>query len=208
MTPWDGWGQPARVLEQQDPIAAEGGVPSGAVDIYAGIEEMRPRIASGDWKDLERAYEAMCRETDARAASAISFIDLAPYASALEASLEAVGKRIRPATAAVYWEFDPDNGWQSNFYECRTYRPEVDGDDDWASDFDPSTVIDGPAMPDLAARLAPTWNGTVSDTARNLYLIARTMAAFGRASAAWLDDAPLCAGFHDQSIVFRFAPTG
>jgi hypothetical protein len=177
------------------------------VDIDAGIEQMRPRIASGDWKGLEAAYEAICREADAGAASAISSIDLAPYASALEELLEAVGTRISPTAAAVYWEFDTDNGWQSNFYECRSYRPEVDGDDDWVSDFDPSTIVRGPAMPALAARLAPTWSGTVSDTARSLYLIARTVAAFGPASAVWLASVPLCAGFHDQSVVFRFAGT-
>jgi hypothetical protein len=175
------------------------------VDIDAGLDNMRPFISSGDWRGLEGAYETICRAADPRAASSISSIDLRRYTTALERSIIAAGEWLREPPAAVYWEFDVDSGWRSAFFRCDSYRPEADGDDDWASDFDEAEVIDGPAMPYLAAWLASAWRGSDVDVARNLYLIARTMAAFGRAAAAWSHAVPLCAGFHDQSVVFRVA---
>jgi hypothetical protein len=169
---------------------------------------MRSWIARGDWQGLEAEYAERCRLVDPVEAAAIDSIDLAAYEDALTRALDRVGDQLDRGAAAVYWEFDIDNGWDSAFFMCPSYQPEAARDDDWASDFDPSLVVDGPAMPELAARIPGSWQGSEPIEARNLYLVARTVAAFGRASAAWGDRMPLCAGFHDQSIVFRVARSG
>jgi hypothetical protein len=104
----------------------------------------------------------------------------------------------------VYWEFDLDNGWQSSFFLCASYSPEEDEDDDWASDFDEADVVAGPRMPEFARLYDPAWDETEGAIACNLRLIARTLGAFGRAAAAsWTSPLPLCAGYHDQEILFR-----
>ena len=174
-----------------------------SVDIDAGVEAMRAWIASRDWGGLESSFAEDCRRLDPEAAAAVSSVDLSLYTSELADSINALGTQLGKTTAAVYWEFDVDNGWSSAFFECLSYESESVGDDDWASNFDPSKVHSGPAMPELAALLATTWRGNAADEARNLHLLACTMAAFGRASARWNPDVPLCAGFHDQWIVFR-----
>lgn len=169
---------------------------------------MRTWIARSDWDGLETEYAERCRLVDPIEAAAINAIDLTPYEEALTRALGRAGNQVDRATAAVYWEFDIDNGWNSAFFMCASYQSEAARHDDWAADFDPTRVVDGPAMPDLAARKRGSWRGSETAEARNLYLVARTVAVFGRASAAWGDRVPLCAGFHDQSILFRIAGSG
>lgn len=167
---------------------------------------MRGLIARGDWAGLESEFGNNSSEVDPARADAIQSIDLDAYASELGHGVRAAALRVRPETAAVYWEFDVDNDWSSAFFFCESYRPESEGDDDWAAEFDSSLTIPGPSMPVLGANFAPTWNGSSTDAAVNAFLIARTVAAFGRASQVWDRRTPLCAGYHDQATVFRFRP--
>jgi hypothetical protein len=179
------------------------------VDIDAGVEAMRTRIARNEWQALESDSLANCRRSDPHASAEIEAIDLDPYVADLARAIELASHEIDGSVAALYWEFDVDNGWASAFYLCRTYQSERAGDDEWAADFDPEDVVPGPAMPELASLLAGSWDRTESDVARNLYLVARTVAAFGRASATWSSAIPLCAGYHDQDVVFRIvSPAG
>jgi hypothetical protein len=47
--------------------------------------------------------------------------------------------------------------------------------------------------------------GTDAIESANVYLFARTFAAFGRAAdVSWhVQDVALCAGYHDQTLVYR-----
>jgi hypothetical protein len=175
------------------------------MDIYAGIDAMRDGISRQAWRKVETAAAANCRELDPKAADAIAAIDLMPYRGQLSSALREVLEGARShGSAAVYWEFDPDNGWDSAFFLCGDYTPEADGDDEWASDFDEEGIVRGPAEPNLAALYATSWDGTPADAARNLFLIGRTVAAFGQAAQGlWPASIPLCAGHHDQDSPFR-----
>ena len=171
------------------------------MELFTRIEAIRPWVARRDWAGLERTFEDACRADAPGEEAGISRVDLRRYTGALVNLVGRASKALGPDIAAVYWEFDVDNDWSSAAFLCSRYEPETATDDDWASEFDAERAIHGPAMPELA-RLMSTWTGN-EHAAANAYLIARTIAAFGRASAGWHADRPLCAGYHDQSVVFR-----
>jgi hypothetical protein len=174
------------------------------VDVFARIEAMRPWIAVGEWAGLERSFRDACRADAPDREPGVSAVDLRHYTAALTDLIKRIPHLLGPRIAAVYWEFDLDNESSSAAFLCLGYQPEGAADDDWASEFDAERVVQGPAMPQLAGLLR-TWDGA-ADAASNAFLVARTIAAFGHAAAEWHDDRPLCAGYHDQSIVFRILP--
>lgn len=178
----------------------------GTRNIDALLGAMRPMIRARSWAELEAEYLRRCKVEALETATKIAAVDLSGYEGQLAELLvraAAAAERTRPKSA--YWEFDVDNRWSSAFFACASYRREAeDGDDDWASDFDEEDVVVGPASAELAAFYASSWNRSPADTAVNAFLIARTLAAFGRAAEiAWRSRVPLCAGHHDQSVVFR-----
>lgn len=166
---------------------------------------MRPLIAAGDWDELERTYRQQLDRADRGVANAIAAIDLTAYESRLRQGVRDAVRAADGSVAAVYWEFDIDNAWESAFFLCTEYAPEEVGDDDWAASFVEDNVIAGPSMPDFGALLGATWAGSTADVSRSLYLVARTIAAVGRVGEGWPLAVPLCAGFHDQDPVFRIA---
>jgi hypothetical protein len=105
----------------------------------------------------------------------------------------------------VYWEFDPDNAWANAFFLCHRYEPASTGNEDWASDF--TRRMEGPSLPSFAGLYDPTFNGSESAAATNLYLFARTFRTFGESvKPIWPQDKPLAAAFHDQDPVIRVVP--
>ena len=173
------------------------------MSIYTGLDEMRPWIAKAEWDALESDFLRRCAEVDLAAAARIENLDLGEYQDALRAALGRVVDLVKPETRVIYWEFDVDNGWQSAFFRCRGYEPESVGDDEWAADFWESDITAGPDAPMVAAEFAPDWDREATSIGRNLYLVARSIASLGRASASWQTVLPLCAGYHDQELVFR-----
>lgn len=156
-------------------------------------------VREGDWSALESAYHDDCAELAPAVAMVIRSTDLADYRHHL---VTAVSEIKLTSARAVYWEFDPDNGWSSAFFLCNAYQPEGARDDEWAADFD--QTVPGPELKDFALLYDPSFSGTAAATARNLYLFARTFAAFGTAiMPRWKLGIPLCAGYHDQANVFR-----
>jgi hypothetical protein len=175
------------------------------VSLFARIEAMRDELLGHRWADLESAAARDCLALDPSTAEGVARVNLGSYEAELANGLRAVLANVRDGGfRAVYWEFDPDNEWSSAFFPCWTYAPEANKDDDWASDFDTSATVPGPALPHFADIYEPAWDATPEAAARNGYLIARTLAAFGRAAdAVWTEPIPLCAGYHDQDVVFR-----
>jgi hypothetical protein len=172
------------------------------VHINSRIETMRPWVERADWAGLQRASREACRVAAPDTEPRIAAVDTRPYMAALREMLANAAGYLHDGIEAAYWEFDVDSSWDSAVFLCRSYRPEAAGDDDWASDFDAKRIVSGPRMVELAGFLQE-WNGSDSAAAVNAYLIARTVAAFGDAAAAWPIGRPLCAGYHDQSILFR-----
>jgi hypothetical protein len=175
------------------------------MDINAGLDGMRDGLRTREWAQVEAAAGAVCANLDRGGFDRIAALDLRPYQDELATVLRGVADSASSSDAtAVYWEFDLDNGWDSAFFLCDDYAPEEDGDDSWASVYDEDNVVSGPSQSDLAAIYPRSFNATDSEVARNLFLIARTVVAFGQAaSEVWPDELPLCAGFHDQESLFR-----
>ena len=162
---------------------------------------MRPLIAAGDMDALEDPYRRACADADPGLSRQIADLELASWGADLGWA-SVLARPSSPDIAAVYWEFDPDNGWQNAFFGCGRYRPEADGEDDWAADVLETTP--GPGNSQLAVLYDPSFDGTEFAIAGNLFLFARTFAEFVRATrSAWPERLPLCAGFHDQDSVFR-----
>jgi hypothetical protein len=175
------------------------------VDIYEAIDAMRPGLRGRRWEEVEAAAMAMCRNQVPVGADAIAAVDLGDYRTRLAEGLTGAEQRASSAKAgAIYWEFDLDNDWSSTFFICRSYSPESAGDDGWAADFDESTTIAGPSQSELSRLFATNWNKTAADIGCNIFLIARTLVAFGKAAELVSGTrVPLCAGYHDQDVVFR-----
>lgn len=179
--------------------------------IYAGLDEMRDWIVRADWSGLVSEFDRRCRQIDANGSARIAGVPTDEFESELAKGLARAIAALSVSTKAVYWEFDPDNAWTSAFFLCRDYREESDAHDEWAADFDESRVIVGPSHMGLAREYDSGWDRTDAMVARNLALIARTIAAFGRASETSRSKLPICAGYHDQELVFRVrgpAPVG
>jgi len=164
---------------------------------------MRTWIAQGNWDGLERAFRTRAERVAPDSADRIARVGLVAYEADLRRELMRLASLPQNETRAIYWEFEPDNGWHSAWFRCRSYQPESAGDDEWASDFRDSDVTPGPDAPGLAAEFARGWDLDDETSARNLFLVARTVAALGRASTIWRLHLPLCAGYHDQDVVFR-----
>ena len=80
---------------------------------------------------------------------------------------------------AVYFEYDLDNDWQSAFFLCEKYKPESAQDDDWACDWIEN--FSGPDFPEASDIYRENhFDRTPIAKGSTLYLIARTVAAFGR----------------------------
>src|SRR5262249_27497376 len=94
--------------------------------------------------------------------------------------------------------------WNGDFFLCQTYNKEVDGDDDWACDW--SDVIDGKTLSEFGRLYRPDFCKTAESRGINLYLIARTVATFGRCCDNYRTEPyAFCIGFHDQDPIMRIS---
>jgi hypothetical protein len=175
------------------------------------LESMEPHVRARGWDRMEAQGRGACvRLTGAPAATEIEAVSLSRYEGQLRSGLKRAVKRAAKLGAlAVYFEYDLDNGWDGNFFLCREYVPqagveEADEGEDWASDW--IEYVAGPAQPKLAAIYAAQrgFSETPEQVGRTAFLVARTVAAFGRASEG-LDTQGLavCVAFHDGEPIFR-----
>lgn len=172
--------------------------------IYDQIEEMKDFIAEGDWDGLEKAARKRCEKLAGKdAAKKIADVDLADYMEELEEGLKRSYEEAEEIDAvAVYFEYEMENHWTGAFFLCSEYNPEEEEDDDWATV--PDEEIEGPAAPELADLFETSFDGDDKDRGINGYLIARTIAAFGRCVDILPDpEVVVCIGFHDQEGVLR-----
>jgi len=175
------------------------------VDIYEHIAEMKPLIARRDWDGLEASFRKCCEDlAGERQASKIAALDFVSYQRALENSFaKAVQGAHEAGAKAVYFEYDLDNDWQSNFFLCGEYSPEEAEDEDWACDW--KAEVAGPEFPAASeVYLENNFDQTPVAKGSTLYLVARTVAACGRC----VDKHPLgnlavCIAFHDQNPIMR-----
>lgn len=175
------------------------------MEVYTNIERMEPYLLARDWDGLERSFEAVCREKAGEAqASRISRVDLTGYEAALRDGLRGAMIAARVVGAkAIYFEYDLDNRWDSTFFACQGYAPRSAGDDDWACEW--AADITGPSLEEFG-KIYLENDFARNDTAigSTVYLVARTVAAFGRAAEGLdIGNVALCIGFHDQDPITR-----
>ena len=174
-------------------------------DIFELLAEMRPYVTQARWSELEDAYRRVCeRLAGPQQASRIAALDFQTYQAALRSALAEAPRHLAESRAqALYFEYDLDNRWESAFFVCAGYNAEHVGDDDWICDW----VADwrGPSFEEASQLYVENhFDRTPVAQGSTLYLVARTVAAFGRS----LDQVPLdalavCIGFHDQDPVMR-----
>lgn len=172
--------------------------------IYDQIDEMKDFIAEGDWDGLEKAARKRCEKLAGKEiAKQIAEVDLSEYGEELEEGLKRAYEEAEDiGAAAVNFEYEMENHWNGAFYICSEYSPEDEEDDDWAAV--PDEEVEGPSCPELAELFAATFDVNDKDRAINGYLIARTIAAFGRCVDVLPDpEVAVTIGFHDQDGVLR-----
>jgi len=183
------------------------------------LESMEPHVRDRRWDRVETHGRDSCvRLAGAAAAKEIEAVSLSRYEGQLRSGLKRAVKRAAKLGAlAVYFEYDLDNRWDGNFFLCRDYVPqaeveEADQGENWASDW--IEHVAGPAQPKLAAIYVAQggYAETPEQVGRTAFLVARTVAAFGRAIEG-LDTQGLavCLAYHDQEDILRIrelAPRG
>lgn len=177
------------------------------MDIFGCIGDMDRYVSRRDWDGLEQAYAGTCQSLAGKdLCSKIERVNLAGYQTSLREGLEkAIDRAITLSAKAVYFEYDLDNDWQSAFFICQNYLPQSVGDEDWASDWE--DTIDGPSLPKFGGIYEEDgFNRTDRAIGSTLYLIARTVATFGRAFEGLnAGELAVCMGFHDQEPIMRIS---
>jgi hypothetical protein len=173
--------------------------------IFKLIEKMDPFISARDWHGLESAYHQIARRLAGEMQTArISGVALADYQKTLSKKLKLAVKKAEALKAqAIYFGYDLDNDWQGTFFICPNYYPQSMGDEDWACDWEED--FSGPDLPDFCA-IYQEHGFAKNDTATGstAYLIARTVAAFGRClEEIKTDGVAVCIAFHDQDSIMR-----
>jgi len=173
--------------------------------IYERLAEMNPYIERSDWDGLERGYLSIAASlVGAPVLKRAEAVDFSQYEAGLRKPLgQALTRAGEPGVKAIYFEYDLDNNWKSAFYLCLSYFSEDQQDNDWAADWEQR--IPGPDLP-AASTVYREHGFAKTDTAKGitLYLVARTVASFGRVvSQARRIGKPICIGFHDQDPIMR-----
>ncbi|SCM95867.1 Uncharacterized protein BWINRASL_03115 [Bacillus mycoides] len=174
------------------------------MDIFQYLEEMQEDIFSLSVEQIEVKYYDICSTLASSAhAEQIKSIPLDSYKEGMRIGLkEALEITASEETKAIYFEYDLDNEWDSQFYICDDYMFLEEEDEDWASDW--TDKIEGPSLGELAAIYGE--NGFDSDRKSvgiTLYLIARTVCSFISACSGIQSNLPICIGFHDQDPIMR-----
>jgi hypothetical protein len=133
---------------------------------------------------------------------ALAALDTAGYVAGLEVGAHAAAAKAQEVEAqAVYFEYDPDNQWSSNFFICGSYSA---ADSAWASEW--QDRVPGPSMAAFAAQYDSRFGDDPSSQGRTVMLVARTMAALVDATAWWPGGLVLAAAYHDQDQITTIWP--
>lgn len=174
------------------------------MDIFEELEVMQNMIPPKDWTEFESHYRNLCSKTaNSNIAERIERVDFSEYSKELESSWK-LSLSSSDKANAIYFEYDLDNNWDSSFFVCQEYTKREFGDDDWACEW--LKDLQGPKFEELTEIYADTDNfcKTPEATAITLYLIARTVATFGRiVSRQDINNLAITIGFHGQDPIMR-----
>ena len=172
--------------------------------IYEYLAQMKPYIERHDWAGLEEAFRALAEKLSGpEAVERVGSLDFVSYQAAISAGLDQAWESAsRLRIQAVYFEYDLDNDWDSAFFLCDSYLSEAAKDDDWAGRY--SETVPGPRFREASSIYNESgFDGTDLAKGSTLYLIARTVAAFGRVACVGPWNLPICIAYHDQHPIVR-----
>lgn len=178
------------------------------MDVYSLLEQQQAVIAEGDWDELERAGVAAAVEISGdRHLRKVIDVDLTDYTRALDHAIgDALSRVEKSDPAALYFEYDLDNGWESAIFLCSAFEPPFVPFAEWPIGSDEH--VEGPALPAFAKAFGRFgWDNTEESRAMVIVTVARTTAAFGRALHRGdpQRDLPWAIGFHDQDPLTMIA---
>ncbi len=165
------------------------------------VDEIEDFIEKKDWQGLEEKFYFLCSDLSGKeVADKIKEINLLDYEKSLKEGINsALNKGKEKKAKAVYFEYDMDNCWNSTFFICSDYADKTAGDDDWACDY--LEDFEGPSMEGF---FNDSFMELMGINEVNLYLIARTVASFGKVSQGIdTEGLALCMAYHDQDPVMR-----
>lgn len=172
--------------------------------MFQYLEEMQEDIFSLSVERIELKYFEICSMlSSTEYAERIKAIDLESYKESIRVGLDAaVEMATNEEAKAIYFEYDLDNEWNSQFYICEDYVLLEEEDDDWASEW--TYDVEGPKSIELADVYAENGFDTNEEAIGiTLYLIARTVCSFISACSDVQSSIPICIGFHDQDPIIR-----
>ena len=174
------------------------------MNIFDYLEELQAELFEKSYEEMEAKYYELCSTTvKGNAAERIHNISLDTFQKQVKSSLqEAVHIVNEQSAKAIYFEYDMDNDWESTFFICDGYSSLFEEDDDWASDW--IEEIEGPSNKEFAQIYQENgFDATEKAKAITLFLIVRTLVAFGTVAKSIKLNVPLCIGFHDQDPIMR-----
>jgi hypothetical protein len=181
------------------------------MDIFHELDLMQRRIIDGDWPQFEKHYAKACSSDAPNLATKIEAVDLGSYHSdrLFGSYCKALKKANKSSASAIYYEYDMDNDWDTNFFVCPEYAPREAGDDDWACEY--NGVVRAPGIYDFG-KIYSSLGGFCTDqtgTSAILYMIARTVVSLKEILDRKPSTKVVCMAFHDQDPVHRlFEPGG
>jgi len=174
------------------------------LDIFQYLDEMQEDIFSLAVGQIEVKYYDMCSMlASGMHAERIKLIPLDTYEESMRIGVREALEVVECEEAkAIYFEYNLDNEWDSQFYICEEYVPLEEEDDDWASEW--TYNIEGPRSVELADMYAENGFDTNEKAIGiTLYLIARTVCSFMSVCSEVKSNIPICIGFHDQDPIIR-----
>lgn len=178
------------------------------MDIFQYLDEMQEDIFSLAVGQIEVKYYDMCSMlASGMHAERIKLIPLDTYEESMRIGVREALEVVECEEAkAIYFEYNLDNEWDSQFYICEEYVPLEEEDDDWASEW--TYNIEGPRSVELADMYAENGFDTNEKAIGiTLYLIARTVCSFMSVCSEVKSNIPICIGFHDQDQLYEQAET-
>ena len=172
--------------------------------IYEHLAQMKPHIQRRDWTGLEETFRGVAEKLcGPDLAKRIFSLDFVSYQAAISAGLyQAKERASRLPIKAIYFEYNLDNEWDGTFFLCGSYRSETTEDDDWACNY--LETVPGPSFSEASSIYNESgFDGTDPAKGSTLYLIARTVAAFGRVTCLDPWNLPICIAYHDQDPIVR-----
>jgi hypothetical protein len=168
---------------------------------------MWPYVQRGDFDGLEAAYREDCRKWAGDEATAA--IDAVPFERwerellpGLRQAVAAAGQE--PATSSVFLRLRTDLGWRGEYHVSRETPPEPFEPYSSGGYTGPVASFQAPALPEAGqARQSFPAQGPLDPGGAGHYLLARTVAAFGRCVRATPSPLPVLIDFN--AAVFRMA---